>query len=104
MSDLSPVRGSEMPTLMSPPGVVGLFDELPRPHEVATRARTVRASEALVTLRNVIRLLLHELCKKEKATLDARLPRTRPGPLPQIRTNVCANVTMACPPVKRSQK
>jgi len=45
---------------MSAPGVTALFDELPRPHEVATRARTVRASGALVTLRNLIRLLLQK--------------------------------------------
>jgi hypothetical protein len=58
MSDLSPVSGSEIPTLMSAPGVTALFDDVPRPHEVATNARIVRASGALVTLGILIRLLL----------------------------------------------
>src|SRR6266704_4975754 len=97
MSDLSPVSGSEMPTLMSAPGVAALFDEVPRPHEVATRARIARASGALVTLSILIGLLLQ---KGKRPGLTSAFMHP-PRPSPAVRTNVCANVTMACPRVKR---
>src|SRR5450756_365243 len=100
MSDLSPVSGSEIPTMMSAPVVgVVLLDWVPSPHEVTAMAMTVSAKGALVHRRLLIGFLLQKT-RKNRAQPACSLPTTLSSPL--VRTNVCANVTMASPPVKRN--
>src|SRR5579859_515161 len=96
MSDLSPVSGSEIPTLMGVPGVGVVADDvLPRPHEVTTRARTATTHGALVTLRILIRLLLQKGRRPGSSSTSTR--PLKPSPANQDkRLCKCNNGSVAC--------